>query len=439
MRRLQVTLLGAFVLVGGLFAQAQGVSAERNKLLAKRSAEADAYRKLAEAVYGLQLNSQTYVRDFVTESDDIRTTVDSFIKGIRLGQPIWYEDGSCEISAEVTVAKVVEVLRTAHDRHYDGHDVKVSDFESISRRIDKQVIKAVGMGAPRPDLPPDLPIGAIELLGPDPIPGARPPIPKIWLELGPQGAQARLLAARAARVDAMRRLGERIMGLRLTSRTQVRDFVVESDEIMTALDTYLASSGQEVGQYFHHDELIAEVTLRVPVQKVVTMIKELHSRYYKGDDVKGHDIETITKTVVKNDIEETGMGVPPPQYLRRFAQVARMDMPDWSMEKIEARGEGTDPAIDTPQGRLKAMRAAELDAHRRLAEQIAGLQIRSETTVRDFMTEHDHIGTTVNAFIVDATVTDVTFTGDTAIVKVALPGMRVWEIISVEMRRLERH
>ncbi|MCH7925737.1 MAG: lipoprotein required for motility, partial [Planctomycetes bacterium] len=42
------------------------VTDAQNKLLAKRAAEADCYRKLAETVYGVKLNSNTYVRDFVT-------------------------------------------------------------------------------------------------------------------------------------------------------------------------------------------------------------------------------------------------------------------------------------------------------------------------------------------------------------------------------------
>ena len=74
---------------------AQDVAEAQKKLLSKRAAEADAYRKLAEAVYGLQLNSRTYVKDYVTESDEIHGQVDEFIKGIRLGDPLWYDDGSC--------------------------------------------------------------------------------------------------------------------------------------------------------------------------------------------------------------------------------------------------------------------------------------------------------------------------------------------------------
>ena len=425
--------IGIVCLLAAAVASAQDVTAEQQKLLAKRSAEADAYRKLAEAVYGLQINSRTYVQDFVTESDDIRGEVDTFVKGIRLGTPTFYDDGSCEVSAEVTVAKVVETLRTAHSRHYRGDSIKTSDFESITRRIEKSVIKVIGMGAPRSDLPFDLPEGVAEMLGPAPE-GVRPPIPDIWRRVGPQ---ARLSAMRSARMDALRRLAERIKGLRLTSRTQVRDFVTESDVITTEMDQFLRGA-EEKGYYLHHDELIAECTLVVPTEQVISTIKRLHSRHYKGDDVKGSDIEHVTRTVVKKDFEATGMGIPNPRFIKKYAATAALQMPDWSMRAIEVEGMGTDPEIDTAQGRLRAARAAEMDARRKLAEQISGLEIRSATTVRDFVTECDHIEGLVSAVVVDAIVKSTRFTDDTAVVIIVLPGARVWDIVGDEIRRQGR-
>jgi len=412
-------------------AGAQEILDEQKKLLAKRAAEADAYRKLAEAVYGLQINSRTYVQDFVAESDEIRTEVDTFVRGIRLGTPIWYEDGTCEVPAEVTVAKVVETLRSVHKRHYKGDSGKASDFESITRRIEKNVIKVIGMGAPREELPPDLPEGVAEQLGPAPS-AVKPSIPEIWRKLP---GQARLLAQRAAIVDAQRRLAERIKGVRLTARTQVRDFVTESDMITTELNAVLVGA-REVGRpYLHHNELIVEVKMVVPTEQVITAIKKLHSRYYKGDDVKGSDIEKITKTVIKKDFEAVGMGVPPPQYLRRYVELVEPDLPDWAIDAVEAEGQGTDPEMNTPQGKLRAARAAELDARRKLAERIAGLQIRADTMVHDFAAQYDHISTLVDAIMVDALVSQTRFTEQTAIVTVQVPGMRVWSVVNDELYR----
>lgn len=440
-----IAIVAIVVLISGA-AAAQDVEIAKQKLLAKRAAEADAYRKLAEAVYGLQINSTTFVQDFATESDEIRTAVDQFVKGVRLGEPVWYDDGSCEVPAEVTVAKVIETIRSAYDRHYEGDRVKSADFESISKRIEKQVIKAVGMGAPREDLPPNLPAGTLEQLPPLPdAVSARsgpPPVPEIWRRIGPR---ARLMAQRAAEVDAKRQLAERIKGLRLTSRTQVRDFAAESDTITTELNATLVGA-EPISVYYHANELIAEVTCRVPTEQIITAIKRLHSRHYKGDDVRGQDIEKIVRRVVKKDFEATGMGVPTERYIRQYEQkVANTPaapvttIPEWATGRIVAVGQGTDDRFNTAQGRLKAARAAEVDAKRKLGEMIAGLQINSDTVVNDFATEHDHISAAMNAFLVGAVIEDTTFSEDIAQVRVSLPGMRVWEVVHEQMRRNNRN
>jgi hypothetical protein len=115
------------------------------------------------------------------------------------------------VPGEVTVAKVIETLKELHERHYKGDQIKATDITQMQQTIKKDVIKVVGMGAPRPDLPPGLPEGVAEQVsaGGPPVP-PRPPIPELWIKIGPQ---ARMMAQRAARVDAMRRLVSRAPSL----------------------------------------------------------------------------------------------------------------------------------------------------------------------------------------------------------------------------------
>jgi hypothetical protein len=428
MKRYTGWMVLGVVLVGMSTAMAQDISKEKARLLARRSAEADAYRKLAEAVYGLQIDSRTFVRDFVAESDEIRTEVDTLVKGVRLGDPVYYEDGSCEVEGEVTVAKVIETLRTAHKKHYRGDSIKVESFTSIERKLEKRVIRAVGMGVPRVDLPADLPPGVEAQLTPVPDTGIKPSIPDLWLRAGPR---AKAMATRAARVDAIRKLAERIKGLRLTSRTVVEDFVAQSDEIQTELQATLKTAGEEVGRpYLHNDEYIVEVTMKIPTEQVITTIKTLYSRHYKGDDVKAHQVEDIVKKVVKRDFVATGMGIPPEKYLRPQVMLASTFIPPWSMGYIEATGEGTDETMSTPQGRLRAARAAEVDAKRKLAEEIAGLSLSGGTVVEEFVTERDYIELQVDAVISGARVKETRFEGGRAVVTVVVPGMEVWGVIN---------
>lgn len=423
----------AAVLAIPAIAVAQDMQKEaQNKLLAKRAAEADAYRKIGETVQGLQITSETYVRDFVAESDTIRTEFDGFVRGVRFGKPEWDSEGVCMIEAEVTVAKIIEELKAIHKRHYKGNVLKGEDFEQITRHVQKSIIKAVGMGAPRPDLPPDVPGGEIAM--PTGISAPDPVLPAIWKAVP---AQERLMAQRAAEVDAKRKLLERIKGLRINSETRVRDFVAESDVIDTEAQGTLVGS-QIVGKpYFHDDDLIVEVKVQVPIESVITTIKTLHKRHYKGDRVTGMDIENVTQTLKTQTFDAVGMGVPRPVAIKTVVATTKIDIPDWAAMPIRAEGNGVPPEdkAGTPQGKLMAARAAELDAKRRLAEEVMGFQIDSNTTVRDFVTERDEINTQLMGYIQGSYVKSTKYDSEgTATVVVEMPAMQIWEVIHTYIR-----
>lgn len=425
---LMVVVAGAIV-CGAASAQ-DAVQSAQNKLLARRAAEADCFRKLAETVYGVKITSETFVRDFVTESDEIRAALDMYVKGIKLGKPRYYEDGTCEVDAEVTVAKLVTELKRIHTEHYRGRTVHTSDFEHIKESIQKEVIRVTGMGAPREELPPELPAGVEDIITPLP-PGYTPQrlsVPPIWRAAGPQ---AKLMALRAARLDAMRQLLERIKGLRLTSDTLVRDFITEYDEIATRAQGIVIGAS-EVRRYLHNDELIAEVTMEVPVEKVVERIRELHTEYYRGRSVTTTDIVNIKRTIKRNVIEATGSGVPPARYVSK-ATAAGYDMPSWIGAEISATGEGTTENPGTAQGKLMAIRAAEVAALRKLAEQVYGLQVSSNMSVRGFVTQYDEITTQVDAAIRGAVFSNPVYSDGVARVTASIRAADVWRVVHQHM------
>lgn len=425
--------LGLLLIVPPALAQNPAKDAQ-NKLLAKRAAEADCYRKLAETVYGLHLTSDTYVRDFVTESDQIRTGVDHFLKGIRLGPPRYYDDGTCEVDGEVDVAKLVTKLTELHAEHYKGNVVHKTDFETITKTVQTQTIRVTGSGVPRPDLPPGLPQGAEEVITPLPADvRMERSVPAIWKAAG---AQARLMAERAAELDAMRHLLEQIEGLRLNSETLVRDFVTESDEIRTRAEG-LVIGASVANKYLHDDELIAEVTMEVPVEKVVTRIKELHAEHYKGNRVTTTDITNVKTSIQREMIRATGMGVPPERMLKAVA-TSGVQRPEWFTQRLAATGKGTDPEIQTAQGKLRAARAAELDAMRKLIEQIHGLTLAADKTIKDYLGEHVEIRTEFEASLAGAVADEPTFTDDTATVTVSLSGANVWSVLHDYMMTVQR-
>jgi hypothetical protein len=232
-------------------------------------------------------------------------------------------------------------------------------------------------------------------------------------------------------------LMERIVGLRVTSNTIVRDFVAQVDEVTTNGQGYLVGVSDVGNPYYHHDELIVEATCEVPTESVVTTIKELHKRHYKGDSVKGMDIEKITKEIKTQTFQATGMGVPRAPAIKQAMQKSQISMPDWAAETVKAEGQGVPPAdvAGTPQGRLMAARAAEVVAKRKLGEQVLGLRIDSSTTVRDFIAQHDEINTELNGYITGSYVKSTTYDNEgTATVVVEMPAMQIWEAVHTYIR-----
>lgn len=76
----------------------------QKRLMAERAAMVDAYRKLAEAVNGVQVFSETVVKNYVTESDTIRLSVNATIRGARpVSKPRYLSDGTVEIDLAMPI------------------------------------------------------------------------------------------------------------------------------------------------------------------------------------------------------------------------------------------------------------------------------------------------------------------------------------------------
>jgi len=83
----------------------RAANAAQAKLMTERAAKVDAYRNLLEQAYGLQVTGSTSVRDFVTQSDTVRTQVDAFIRGAKVVDTRLLDDGSAEVDMEVSLGK----------------------------------------------------------------------------------------------------------------------------------------------------------------------------------------------------------------------------------------------------------------------------------------------------------------------------------------------
>ena len=71
------------------------------QLLARRAAIVDAWRNLAEAVQGVQVDAETTVHDMSINSDSIRTRVSATVRGARIVSSEMQADGVCHVVMEI--------------------------------------------------------------------------------------------------------------------------------------------------------------------------------------------------------------------------------------------------------------------------------------------------------------------------------------------------
>ena len=82
---------------------ATAVNQAQARLMAERAAKVDAMRNLLEQAYGVTISSNTTVRNFITENDTIRARVDAFIRGAKVVDTRYLNDGSVEVEMEITL------------------------------------------------------------------------------------------------------------------------------------------------------------------------------------------------------------------------------------------------------------------------------------------------------------------------------------------------
>lgn len=293
-------MITAMVMLVAPMTVAQPEVTPQMKVMAVRAAKVDAYRKLAERIFGLEVTSSTKVENYVTSSDVIAGELDTLIKGARFTDTRFFSDGSAEVDAEITIQRVVTVLESARERGLVDAD---SDFEQITRRTERKIIKVTGSGAVRPDS--FVPEPEDEVIVTAYRGSARNiDLPAIYREFP---AQRRLMAKRAAELDAYRQLVERIYGLQLTATTTVRDAVTERDEIEAFAQEFLR--GARATNVRYGPDGVVEVEMQVTIQSVVVMLKEVKESYIEnGVLIEDTNIENVRRQTQRKIISVVGQG-----------------------------------------------------------------------------------------------------------------------------------
>jgi hypothetical protein len=81
--------------------QCERVAPAQRKLLAMRASRLDAYRTMAEQVYGLRIEGGSTVASLALKDDNFKVYIDAFIRGARVTHVAQREDGTFETTVEM--------------------------------------------------------------------------------------------------------------------------------------------------------------------------------------------------------------------------------------------------------------------------------------------------------------------------------------------------
>ncbi len=430
MKRFWITCLVTGLMFGSASAS-WALTRGQQTLLAERAAKVDAYRNMAERVKGLKVDSTTCVRDFVAEHDEVNTELNTYIQGLKVVDTKFYDDGTCEVTIEMTIEELVKRLQTWEKRYPWGKSLR---FDQITYYNKITVLRESGRGSPRPTEPAPATYGG-ERVQTGTLSSPTSGVPG-WENVMPQG---RLMAERAAKVDAYRNLAEFIYGLKIDSQTNVRDFVAENDQVRTQMEHFVQGA-RVVPPYRYFADGIVECDLEITLQDVIVELQRIHKRMveqgYHWTRVTNQTLnfERIVDFCPERIVRAKGSGTVPEKYMGAAApraQAAAPSAPDWAGQVISASGQGIPPAGATgPEARLMAERAAKMDAMRNLSEKVNGVKITSQTTVHDFAVSRDEIQAEINNYMAGAKASEPKYLSDGSCevtVELALDG--IWNVV----------
>lgn len=81
--------------------QCERIAPAQRKLLAMRASRLDAYRTMAEQVYGLRIEGGSTVASLALKDDGFKVYIDAFIRGARVTNVAQREDGTFETTVEM--------------------------------------------------------------------------------------------------------------------------------------------------------------------------------------------------------------------------------------------------------------------------------------------------------------------------------------------------
>lgn len=249
-------------LILGLLLAAQATSAAGNKkLVTIKKAKVMAQRAIVESVVGLKIRSESLFANQPSDYNQIQSKVSASIKGIMFDTP--------KYDTQKDIAMVTAKIRLGSIKTVIGKPI----------HYDNVVISRVGFGTSSREFQPQL------------------------------------SSLRAAELSAYDEMAQLLVGQKLQSKTTVKDFVLESDEVRTK--TLAALWGSEVKDYGWQEDGTAYVTLRLNAKWVKDILGQttafgddnyLEATGYGAMEDNLHEEESFGQQGV--GVEETSFDIP---------------------------------------------------------------------------------------------------------------------------------
>lgn len=115
-------------------------------LRAKRAAELDAYRLMAERIIGVKVNSETTVANMCLKNDRVQASLVAFLKGVKPTAVNYKPDGACSVTMQLKIREVVKTVETLVRIYNSDNKDKI---ENVKIATNDKIFTVTGNGAPR--------------------------------------------------------------------------------------------------------------------------------------------------------------------------------------------------------------------------------------------------------------------------------------------------